>query len=268
MLKPKAVMRLFGVVGEDVVGDAPAKRGPRVWLNQRIWDGFILVVGSVVVWTEKVRPDRGYGARLAYLAARVMMPLLGVHLDVNGLEKLKRGQAYVFAPNHQSPFDIAVLLATLPGARFAAAKEVFRERALAPPMRALGMIEIDRSDPKSAKLALDEAARRFGREVSVVIFPEGDMSAAGCLAPFKSGPFVFAIQAQIPIVPVAIQNARNVMAPYELSIHGGHVSIDILEPIATEGLTFEDRNAVKGQVYTRLADALRPTYGVLLDRSS
>jgi 1-acyl-sn-glycerol-3-phosphate acyltransferase len=264
MLKPKAVMRLFSV-GEQAgaVEEPAAKRSWRIWLNRRIWDSFILVVGGAVVWIERVRPNRGYGARLASIAARVMMPLLGVRLHVKGMDRLQRGQAYVFTPNHQSPFDNAVLLATLPGARFAASREVFREPALAPPMRALGMIEIDRSDPKSAKRALDEAARRFGRKVSVVIYPEGDTGKAGHLAPFKSGPFVFAIQAQVPVVPVVIQNTRNIMAPYHLSIRGGHVSIEILEPISTEGLTFDDRSALKAHVQAKLAAALRDVYEVV-----
>jgi 1-acyl-sn-glycerol-3-phosphate acyltransferase len=237
-------------------------RGWRVALNRFIWRAFIFTMGPAVVLVERLRPGRGHGGRIASRAARLMSRMVGVRVEVRGLERLDPGAAYVFVPNHRSHFDIAALMAALPGARFAAKKELFADPGLGPPMRALGMIPIDREDPAAARRALEEARARLGRSVSVVIFPEGTRAPAGQMLPFKSGAFVFAIQAQVPVVPVALHNTAQVMPAHGyLSILGGRVVVEILEPIPTAGLTLDDRAALKERARKALLEALRPEDG-------
>ena len=134
-------------------------------------------------------------------------------------------------------------------------------------MRALGMIPIDRDDPALAKRTLDEAAAKLGKAVSVVIFPEGTRAPAGQMLPFKGGAFVFAIEEQVPVVPVALHNTAQVMPAHGyLTILGGRVVVEILDPIPTAGLTFEDRHRLKEQVHEALVQALRPEDGGVADR--
>jgi 1-acyl-sn-glycerol-3-phosphate acyltransferase len=159
------------------------------------------------------------------------------------------------------------MIAAFPMARFAAKRELFDEPVLGRAMRAVGMIPIDRDDPTLAKRTLDEAATKLGRRASVVIFPEGTRAPAGCMLPLKGGAFVFAIQEQVPIVPVAIHNTAQVMPAHEyLTILGGRVVVEILDPIPTAGLTFEDRHHLKERVRKALVAALRPEDGGLADR--
>ena len=115
-------------------------------------------------------------------------------------------QAYVFTPDHRSHIDITALMGALPRVHFAAKRELFDEPVLGAAMRALGMIPIDRDHPALARRALDEAAAKAGKRVSVVIFPEGTRAPAGQMLPFKGGAFVFAIQEQVPVVLVALHN--------------------------------------------------------------
>ena len=134
-------------------------------------------------------------------------------------------------------------------------------------MRALGMIPIDRDNPALAKRTLDEAAAKLGKTVSVVIFPEGTRAPAGQMLPFKGGAFVFAIEQQVPVVPVALHNTAQVMPAHGyLTILGGRVVVEILDPIPTAGLTFEDRHRLKEQVHEALVQALRPEDGGVADR--
>src|SRR5919106_131778 len=204
-------------------------KGWRISLNRFVWRAFISTMGPVVVMVERVLPNRGFGGRIASRAARMMNRLVGAKVHVRGSEKLDPRSAYVFVPNHRSHFDIAALIAALPGARFAAKKELFSDPALGPPMRALGMIPIDRDDPSAARRALDGASQRGSRRISVVIFPEGTRAPAGETLPFKGGAFVFAIQAQVPVVPVALHNTANVMPAHGyLSILGGPVVVEII----------------------------------------
>ena len=158
-------------------------------------------------------------------------------------------------------------MAALPGVRFAAKRELFDEPVLGSAMRALGMIPIDREHPEVAKRVLDEAVTKLGRRVSVVIFPEGTRAPAGETLPFKGGAFVFAIQEQVPVVPIALHNTAQVMPAHGyLTILGGRVVVEILEPIPTTGLTLEDRHLLKEKVRQRLIAALRPEDGGTADR--
>jgi 1-acyl-sn-glycerol-3-phosphate acyltransferase len=238
-----------------------------VSLNRFIWRAHIFVTGSLVVWVERVRPDRGCGGRIFAASARLTNRLVGARVDVIGLDRLERNQAYVFTPNHRSHIDITALMAALPAVRFAAKRELFDEPVLGRAMRAAGMIPIDRDDPALAKRTLDQAAARLGKTVSVVIFPEGTRAPAGQMLPFKGGAFVFAIHQQGPIVPVALHNTAQVMPAHGyLTILGGRVVVEVLRPIPTVGLTFEDRHGLSEQVRTALLEALRPEDGGVGDR--
>lgn len=258
--------------GSDSLNDKPEKGtqpygGWRISFNRFVWRGFIFTMGPLIVWLEKLFPNRALGARLAGWAAKTMSPLLGVRIEVRGLEKLNPRQAYMFCPNHRSHYDVAALLAYLPGARFAGKKELWNEPAIGAAIRALGMIPIDRDNPAAAREALDEARRRLGRSVSVIIFPEGTRAPKGEMLEFKSGAFVFAIQAQVPVVPVAVHNTANVMpARGYLSILGGRVVVEILDPIDTTGMSIEDRNVIKDQARKALVEALRPEDGGVAER--
>ena len=100
-----------------------------------------------------------------------------------------------------------------------------------------------------------------------MIFPEGTRASAEQMLPLKGGAFVFAIEQQVPIVPVAIHNTAHVMPAHGyLTILGGRVVVEILNPIPTAGLTFEDRHALKEQVLKALVQALRPEDGGIADR--
>jgi 1-acyl-sn-glycerol-3-phosphate acyltransferase len=245
----------------------PRYRGWRVSLNRLIWRAHIFTASSLIVWVERVRPNRGHGLRIFSASARLTNRVVGIRVEVTGLDKLDATQAYVFTPDHRSHADITALMAALPTARYAAKRELFDEPVLGAAMRAIGMIPIDRDNPALAKRTLDEAAAKLGRTVSVVIFPEGTRAPAGQMLPFKAGAFVFAIEQQVPVVPVALHNTAQVMPAHGyLTIPGGRVVVEILDPIPTAGLTYEDRHRLKDQVRKALLQALRPEDGGVADR--
>jgi 1-acyl-sn-glycerol-3-phosphate acyltransferase len=246
---------------------AAQNRGWRVGLNRLIWRAHIFTAGSLVLWAENLLPHRGYGQRIFSVSARLANRLVGIRVEAIGLEKLDPKQGYVFTPDHRSHADITALMAALPAVRFAAKRELFEEPVLGKAMRAVGMIPIDRGNPALARRTLDEAAAKLGMTVSLVIFPEGTRAPAGRMLPFKAGAFVVAIEQQVPVVPVAIHNAAHVMPAHGyLSVLGGRVVVEILDPIPTAGLRFEDRHALKERVRTALVRALRPEDGGVAER--
>jgi 1-acyl-sn-glycerol-3-phosphate acyltransferase len=91
----------------------------------------------------------------------------------------------------------------------------------------------------------------------LIVFPEGTRSLDGRVARFKGGIFLLAIEAGLPIVPVAIDRTRFVMRKGRLATCPGFVTLQVLEPIETTSLSKEDARALAEQVRDRIAAALQ-----------
>jgi len=171
----------------------------------------------------------------------------GTALDVQGIEKVPPGPV-VYASNHSSMFDIWALAATLPGStRFVGKEELERIPLLGPAMRAAGHITIDRAMKKRAFEAYDKAARTIRRGFSAVVFPEGTRSRTGELLPFKNAPFALAIVAQVPLVPVYVHSTFQILPKGGFRLRPRPIRILVGEPIATAGMTPEDRERLRGR---------------------
>jgi 1-acyl-sn-glycerol-3-phosphate acyltransferase len=107
-----------------------------------------------------------------------------------------------------------------------------------------GFIAVDRSNRDQSRLAIELAVERLHQGYSFLVYPEGTRSRTGELLPFKKGVFVMAIDAQAPIVPVAIHGSRNVMRKGSSLIWPTRVMLTVAPPIETRGLTEDDRDAL------------------------
>lgn len=243
-------------LSEEVSAEAtvrPVSR-VRVFTNRLIFRGMLFTMGSIAVVLHLVLRNEELTWRFAKTQARALARVLGVHVKVRGLEHLD-GKPCVFVSNHRSHFDIAAILGFVPGInRFTAKKELFREPVLGLVMRTMGMVPVDREHPEKAI----EGLRRLRNDGhSLVFFPEGTRSRDGVLAPFKKGAFVTAIELGLPIVPIACRGGDAVMpAGGYLSILPGEMELVILERAATEGLSYEQRDALAAQTRARIATAL------------
>ena len=75
-----------------------------------------------------------------------------------------------------------------------------------------GFVAVERADRRKSFASVDRALVSLGQGNSFLIFPEGTRSRTGELLPFKKGGFIMALQAQVPIVPVAVSGGRAVDA--------------------------------------------------------
>jgi 1-acyl-sn-glycerol-3-phosphate acyltransferase len=228
-------------------------------IRRLTWVGLLATHAPVAIAAESLRPGRGHAARIASRGSRRLIRALGVRFEVTGLDKISPGTPCVFAANHRSHFDIPALLAALPSARFAAKQELFAQPLLGAVMRSLGIIPIDRENPERARRALDAAALGPAGGGSLVIFPEGEEAEPGEMLPFKAGAFVFALRTGLPVVPVALHNTAAILPRGDaLAISPGRVVVEVLDPIETRGLGFEDRALLAGRTRDALAGVLRP----------
>lgn len=179
--------------------------------------------------------------------ARALLRVTGITVSVEGRERVPAGPV-VFISNHASFVDIWALLDVLPGSpRFVAKKEFMYFPVLGQAMRAMGHISIDRANRASAFAAYDRAATAIRNGVSAVVFAEGTRSRSGRLQPFKKGPFVLAIAAQVPVVPVLCADTFARMPKGRLAPRPGRVTVRFGEPIPTAGLDYEARDALSGR---------------------
>ena len=176
-----------------------------------------------------------------------------VHVSVNGLPNIELDKSYVYMANHQSNFDIPVLLGYLPVQfRWLAKAELFKIPVFGRAMLGAGYVKIDRFNRKSAFKSLEEAAKRMKNGVSVMIFPEGTRSKDGNIRQFKKGGFVMAIKSGVPIVPVVLRGTWPIMAKSSLRINRGDVEMEIGEPIDTSGYSLE----TKEDLMTKVRDVI------------
>lgn len=202
----------------------------------------------------------GKGRFVFWLArwwGRAVLWCSGIHLRVKIHASLDPGRPYVFMANHLSMVDIFAALVAVPVSFcFIAKKSLASIPLFGWAMHAGGFIFIDRHNPTAAHRSIAEASRRIHQGQSVVIFPEGTRSRDGKLAPFKKGGFHLAVDSGAEIVPVAIRGSRELMPRGSARIKPGEVSIEIGEPISTEGVDAEGRSKLVDRVRGQVADML------------
>jgi 1-acyl-sn-glycerol-3-phosphate acyltransferase len=179
----------------------------------------------------------------------------GARVEVEGLENVDFTQPHVFVVNHQSMIDIPALFVALPvNLHFIAKKELLSVPFLGWYMRAAGMIPVDRRNGPEAIETLKRSAARVAGGASVLAFAEGTRSRTGVVSSFKKGAFMLALEAQVPVVPVAIEGARKALPPDGFAVRPEPIRVRIGEPISTVGLGAGDRDALMKRAHAEVVD--------------
>jgi 1-acyl-sn-glycerol-3-phosphate acyltransferase len=164
-----------------------------------------------------------------------ILVVTGVKVRVRGTDQLVPSATYVFVANHQSFYDIPVLFWSLPfQLRIIAKESLGSVPFLGWHLRRTGHILVDRRNPDRQAI-LGRWRELVAAGLSLIIFPEGTRSRDGRVAPFKSGSFMLALQANLPVVPITIVGTREVMPRGRLTVRPGAVTLTVHPPIAARG---------------------------------
>jgi 1-acyl-sn-glycerol-3-phosphate acyltransferase len=213
---------------------------------------YTIVLGAASI-VSSVFDRRGYFAhRCARAWSRLILKTTGVRVTLDGAARITPGATYVFVSNHQSIYDIPVIFASLPyQLRIIAKASLARFPVLGWHLRRGGHLFVDRRKPDRSGI-LNRWRALVSEGLSLIIFAEGTRSWNGRVGRFKAGSFLLAIEAGLPIVPLAVIGTRQVMPKGRLRTEPANVELVIHDPIAPPALANPSARDAKA-----LADRVR-----------
>ncbi len=205
------------------------------------------------VWGDKRRAvdlTTSLGSELALASA-------GIDIEVQGEENLWAKRPAIFIFNHQSKVDL-LLMAYLVrrGLTGVAKKEVGKVPGIGAFMRMADVAFVDRGSSQGVSAALQPVIDMLGKGLSLAIAPEGTRSLSPKMGPFKKGAFHLAMQAGVPVVPVVIRNAGELMARGDQVLHAGKAQVVVLAPISVKRWRVETLDRHVATVRQKFIDTL------------
>ncbi len=226
-----------------------------------LWCWSWLVALVVPLWIFAILvPVQALTRPVLKAVARTLLGLMGVGPAAAGLERLPGG-AHALVSNHTSFLDVVALLAVLPAnprLHFVAKREYAGPWWIRRFFEAFGVVFVERQESKQLSEDAEGIVRLLAGGDSVVIFPEGGLERTDGLRPFRSGVFVAAAKAGVPVMPVAIRGLRAVLRDGQWWPRHGSVEIEFGEAIAPTGADWAAaarlRDAARAQVLARCGE--------------
>lgn len=180
-----------------------------------------------------------YLKEIAYLWSEFTMNIIGIDLDVKGLENIPQ-ETCVFIGNHSSILDIPILLyATKRNLGFIAKKEILKTPIIGYWLKNSKCVPIDRENARAAIESINEAIKNIQDGNSMVIFPEGTRNKEGKVGKFKKGSLRIATKSKAPIVPVSIDRASRAFEDTRKFVPT-RIKVVFGKPIDTRNLSKEE----------------------------
>lgn len=221
---------------------------PRTVLTLVVLVAATLILGGPV-WLLGLLGKARAANRLITYWSRAFLWAFGVKVEAFGLENAAGMGPCVILSSHRSHLDGPVLLCTLP---FDFSFVIKRSLAKIPiwgwAVTRAGYVAIDRSDHTDSVAGMKRAAEMVRKGRRVLTFPEGTRGASDEFRPFKKGGVVLAIEAQVPILPVAVAGTFDLLPRGAMRAKPGRVVVAVGRPISTQGLTYDDRAELLRQV--------------------
>jgi 1-acyl-sn-glycerol-3-phosphate acyltransferase len=230
-----------------------------------LWTWTILALGTAIVfpltlvWRFLGWPVDRWNYAGGLLFRRIARMMVAVtprwRFEVRGTPPADPRHPYVVVANHESFADI-VLLSLLPWEmKWLSKASIMRIPVFGWIMWVVRDVPVHRGLTTSARDAMAACRSRLAGRVSVMIFPEGTRSPRTEMLPFKDGAFRLALDAGVPILPLALFGTRQAVAKHDWRIGPSHAVVEILEPEPTAGLTVADLPALKQRVRERIGAA-------------
>ena len=215
------------------------------------------VIGIIRLVTLPFDPGAYQAGRMFRRVAVIHQKLNPLwHFEVSGAVPENPRNPYMVVANHESFVDMLLISHVPMEMKWLSKSEFFKIPVMGWAMRLAGDIRLERGDKKAGAQALIDCRDRLGKNVSVMIFPEGTRSKTGELQEFKTDAFRTAIQAGVPILPMVVLGTRDALVKHDWRFGKSHAEVRILEPIPTEGLTKDDVDDLTARTRAVIAETL------------
>lgn len=221
---------------------------------------WITVLGSVAILVGIFDFRGRFIGWMARVYFKILLWASGVEYSVTGLEKLDGDSHYIFASNHESAFDIPLILGGLPFHIVSLAKrELKKVPMLGWAMIAARHVFIDRFNSRRAIESLEKVKLSLSTNPrSLMIFPEGTRSKDGQVHQFKKGGLAIALEIGMDVVPLAACGTSAIVAKKSFRLNRGEVELKVGEPVRVadwKGSAKSDfANHIHRQVVTMKSD--------------
>jgi 1-acyl-sn-glycerol-3-phosphate acyltransferase len=189
------------------------------------------------------------------LWGRLNCAMFGIKVIIKGRENIP-DDGCLFLFNHSSFFDVFAICTALPEVRFGAKAELFKIPVFSHTMRMMGTLPIARKSRDEVYKVYEEAKVRFDNHEKFALSPEGGRFFGPHLYPFKAGPFIFAMSAAVPVVPVVILGAFECLPKGHILANKDRknrvIEVHILKPIPTVGYEVNTRQKLQALVYAQM----------------
>lgn len=220
---------------------------------------YTIVLGAPSIVSSLFGGRGHFAHRCARAWSWLILKTTGVRVTIEGLDRITPGTTYVFVSNHQSIYDTPVVFASLPYQLRIIAKEALaRFPVLGWHLTRGGHLFADRRHPDHDGI-LKRWRALVSDGLSLIIYAEGTRSRDGRVARFKAGSFLLAIQAGLPIVPLAVIGTRQVMPKGRLRTEPADVTLIVhapIQPPAIDAPTVRDARALADGVHAIVANAV------------
>ena len=193
----------------------------------------IALPAALIVWLFSQSRRKALNL-LTWLIGDLGRLFAGIKMEVNGEFRTKQA---VIVFNHQSGVDPVILAKVLRSNVVAVANAKLKRHPIIGPLMSFGDTVFVEKNPASEGIqqkSVMRALEKINSGLSIVIAPEGTRTRQHVLEEFKSGAFVMAAKAGVPIVPIAIEGANKILPPDSLEMRPGKIKITILDEIIVE----------------------------------
>ena len=217
----------------------------------------VIILIPVVVFCYLFRTAKPLYA-LGRSAMRLGRRILGLRLQIDGLDRLDKKKAYVFMPNHLSFLDGPLMFMIIPrDVRVILKKEIFRIPIIGWGMKIAEFISVDRKGLRGGKKSVDRATSLMREKgCDFLIFPEGTRSLDGTLKSLKRGGFFLAVNSQKDIVPVSIQGTFELMQKGQFFVRKGIIKVVFHPVISVKDCTLDNLPDLLEKVRFAIASGL------------
>lgn len=250
------------------VNDTAGESGVAVTWKTRLWGLWCILWAAVMtvpyatgsVLAQLRNPTGAKFRWWAHRWGRTLLRGMGIRVAVEWRGRPDPARPHVYVVNHQNALDIPVMLAELAQPfGFVAKAELEGVPFLGAAIKHSPSVFVDRTNPRRMLASIREAGRQIREGNAVLVFPEGERTYRREMTTFQKGAFTLAVEAGVPLVPVAIVDGYRVLDERRRVARPGTIHVVVGEPISLEGVGRKD--------IPELMARTRATIEALMDRA-